>query len=650
MHICISEMIETRQELLPTLTFTSRLTVEGSSLPSKEELLNVIIDWCIDSAKKKIDQSVSQDRVKAIINGGTAELANEQAKIEVESCQQFWQLRYSSNNQKKEGEKWQTSIEVLDQNEGGYFINISCRTNADNPFRTTPGVVRALLEKSPKSPEKWAVYSLPQKVESFSGLGVQKSGDHRVQFPLTTTAITTSNQNDQAILNLINDQSRSIPVIICSPTREGEYLIEPDQLAQKLAGQAYVFRIPPKHDFRGRGAYVLDADADVVKIIPFGGFLGAFYPWGHDGWQHRVFDPNKFNRPLENFENIVRSANLRGELSSRNRDVGSIGAGTSTEDVRSARNSAELLPFLGLYQDELRKLTHARQDSLREINGLLSGCIGILRDRDVARFKAQIEEVNENIEEDRLKKFLLRISAGICVLNATVGRYDEKLDEVDELVGELDTYLEQLKQGNESLLDIWTELQEACDTAQGGKISEKAVPVINLKCENIFQAVCQVFDSVQDMVSQLEKKYGDKIEVLDTAKKGARDMDRADGWKGRQARTKALGHMFNAIELFLKMGDDERGSLYLTNNKLETEHVSISKDYEQNRRLSRLASHRTFYYDGVERTATLHLKYGVDPQKSIRVYYHRTEDGKLLITHISHHLPTMSSKKDGSIR
>ncbi len=476
-------------------------------LPSKEELLNIIIDWCIHSAQR-IDPGVSQDRVKAIINGGTEELANEQAKIEVESCQQVWQLRYSSNNQKKEGEKWQTSIEVRDRNEGGYSINMSCRTNADNPFRTTPGVVRALLEKSHKSPEKWAIYPLPQKVESFSSLGVQKSGDHRVQFPLTTRAITTSRENDQAILSLINDQSRSIPVIICSPTREGEYLIEPDQLAQKLAGQAYVFRIPPEHDFRRRGEYVLRANPDLVQLIPFGGFLGAFYPLGVDGGLRRLFNPNNFKSPLPEFENIVRLANLWGELSSRNRDVGSIGVGTSTEDLKSAQNSAELIQFLGLFQEELGDVTNAHQDYLRQIDDLLSGCKGILGDREVARVEAQIEEVKDEIEEDRLKTILSRISTFISVLKATDGRSDEKIDEVDEIVGELDTCLEQLKQGNKSLLDIWTELQETCETAQGGEISKKAVPVISLECENIFEAVYQVFDSVQDMVSQLEKNTG----------------------------------------------------------------------------------------------------------------------------------------------
>ncbi len=130
-------------------------------------------------------------------------------------------------------------------------------------------------------------------------------------------------------------------------------------------------------------------------------------------------------------------------------------------------------------------------------------------------------------------------------------------------------------------------------------------------------------------------------------------MDKANAWRGKQARTKALGHMFNAIEMLIKIvksNEPEKDILELTNRRLQDEHVTISREYTWLLENTRLAAFRKFQYQGVEELATWHLKYGADPQKSIRVYFHRTEDGKLLITHISHHLPTMSSKKDGSQR
>lgn len=347
---------------------TFRLGKPESTAPYLPSVFEECVSWlCVPSRAGRMPAVEDEERLlnRDYDLGGGQRLA---VRSYGENEQGAFSLAYTHPGRDDPNIEWRTNISAARK-----------LTSSGSAVTSVALTVLAGRTGSAIAPEDLPV-SRPRIVlnllEAFGGYGT--SGHE-----LSATPHTLSTYNVDDILSLLVDEARELPVVVCSALSEtDELLVDPDPLADRLAGLAHVYyaenRFP---SFRMR-------DALGTKLNTFNGAVRVYWPgFSTDDapYTHALYTPDQlYSWDDEHGERFAHHLLRRVSAASLNRQAPRKLQWTTFEQ-RSAKSRIEELSEQG----ESEELA----EELAEYAGSL--------EKDNKRLQKQLDQVRKEAERAR---------------------------------------------------------------------------------------------------------------------------------------------------------------------------------------------------------------------------------------------------------
>lgn len=381
----------------------------------------------------------------------------------------------------------------------------------------------------------------------------------------------------RGLLTEIERQGRNHPIVLVSPTRDGEFLLNTRHLQEDLFGLAQVVEITPDYnsydmeEILGRHWSAWGGAVNVLHIPARTGFVRGrlFMPEDIEGWgdtqnvrisQLLAWVTNNTNVPL--IRKRIRPEGVM-QLALRRR--------LQTVRAKSDRMDADQL------RNELERASHAAEEQAEWIRVL--------------------EDENSRLESDD-----------------------------SEIRNELDDSRREIARKRFEIQSVKDQLNNAGE-GKGG----------TLDAENILGLACRVDSpSPLECLEAIERVYGNKCCILDSAKDSARNMGRFI--HGRQLLDMLKRLVTEYRSGLIQGGDNKARHVFGRNEYAATESETVTSNKTMRRA-------RTFVYRGMPLEMFRHLKIGVDDDatKTIRVHFFWDNARKIIVVgYCGEHLPVAS--------
>ncbi|WP_156013279.1 hypothetical protein [Thioalkalivibrio sp. HK1] len=388
-----------------------------------------------------------------------------------------------------------------------------------------------------------------------------------------TKQIGEGSDSYRALLADIEKEDRRYPIVLVSPTDEGEYLLDADYLQNKLIELAQVVRVTSNFN--------LDEMKEILR--EFSTYAGAV---------NILYTPNKFRK------------------------------------LRPLRYSADNINSWGDRQDD--RASEILSLVTRETN------------RFYYRLRIRPEKIAQRSMHQRSEELLLK-SAKI-----TAGKYEEerkknthekdmwleiaedKSKEVDELNNQIDKLNDEINDLKEKNYQKNNTIEHLENRLKSEKNDENIDFLIDFLCQENLTAL--------NCLEIIEKIYGNKCDVLETAKKSAR---KSTFEEGRVLLRQLILLVTKYRESLINGGGDSQAKDIFGDDyaAMESETVMENKKFKRA---------RIFEYDGRMEEMFRHLKIGVssDEKKTVRTHFYWDGEKKVIaIGHCGKHLPLPKRRK-----
>jgi len=235
------------------------------------------------------------------------------------------------------------------------------------------------------------------------------------------------------------------------------------------------------------------------------------------------------------------------------------------------------------------------------------------------------------VEREQMSTVQLR-----STLEELDGRFTEQTKFIDQVLDE-NSQLEQ------TISCLNAELEDTKDQLAQEKYTNKALKEqltragagrnTNVNADELLDLACRTDSpSPLECLNFIEKIYGDRCIILDTAKDSAREADRF--LLGRQLLDLLKRLVTDFRDRLMERGDNEARHVFGKDEYAAKESETVMKNREMRRQ-------RMFEYQGEQVEMFRHLKIGVDDNvaKTIRVYFYWDADNeKIVIGYCGKHL------------
>lgn len=368
---------------------------------------------------------------------------------------------------------------------------------------------------------------------------------------------------------------RAGAIVLVSATRDGEYLVDPETLQATLIGIAQVVKVVPQAN-----------SFEMTEV------LGK--PWSAWGGAINVLSIPTASGHVRYRYFLADQINGWGTTGQRISQV--LAWVTSNTNLRRLR---EHVRPEGVAQLSIRR----RMDRMRETSAQM----------DVAQLRQALDEASKQATaQDTYFKELVEENAG---LEADVSRYRDELDDVRDELRAKDFQVQALK-----------DQLSRVGGSGGDDIDREAL--LKLAAQKDEPTALQCLDAI-------EKAYGERCIVLDSARTSAKRMNRFEC--GRELLSLLIRLVTTYRDQVKDGGDSKARGVFGKSEYAAKESEGVMASPTLRRR-------RTFAYDGEEIEMFRHLKIGVDDDvtSTIRVHFHwDAERGKIVIGYCGEHLPVV---------
>lgn len=539
------------------LVYANHFFANGQS--AKEQVLRALGGWLKEQLGYGLhpDQITSKGEHKGEKSNGASWVKILQATDEKQELFS-WVLKHSDASVR--GRQWVTEIglKVVDNS-----VQVSCVVSTEEsstlvlePVQASrPRLIRYISSNIEKSPDASFDSSVP-------GLAVKRVGSNRESFRGLTFDIESS--------------ERDYPIVLVSPDREGEYLVNPDHLQQDLIGLAQVVRVEPNFDsylmeeVLGRRWSAWDGAVNVLHMATPSGYIRsrvflseAILDWGEK--QH-----DRISQILAWVTHNTNLPRLRKRI--RPEGVMSLAIRQSLEETKKKQSTLNEVEV----REELQRLTQAAEEQNQWV--------------------ALLEETNGNLEQD-----------------------------LQQVRLELDDKSQELSAERHTVRALKDQLRES-GTVTSGVDGEHLIQMISRS------DVPEPYECLE----LIETVYGDRCEVLDSAKKSSKESNKFS--QSRQLLDLLIRLVTNYRETLISKGDSEARKVFGQNEFAAKESETVLNN-------SDLRRAREFLYRGEAVGMYRHLKIGVadNPEETIRVHFHWDHSRqKIIIGYCGKHLPVPS--------
>lgn len=374
----------------------------------------------------------------------------------------------------------------------------------------------------------------------------------------------------------IEDPARDYPIVLVSPDRDGLYLIQPEHLQQDLIGLAQVVKADPDSN-----TYLME---EILgrRWSAWGGAINILHMPTTNGYiRSRVFlsetilewGDKQYDRISQILAWVTHNTNIP-RLRKRIRPEGVMSLAIR-QSIEEAKRNQDVLNEVQV-REELRRLT---QDADEQ-----------------SQWVALLEDTNANLDQDNHQ---LRL-------------------ELDDMQHELSKERSAVRSLKDQLRDSGT-TTSAVDGEQLIKmISRSDVPEPH-ECLELIEAV-----------------YGDRCEILDSAKQSAKEVNRFS--QSRQLLDILIRLVESYRETIIRKGDSEARKVFGKNEFAAKESERVMKNNDLRRA-------REFLYRGESVGMYRHLKIGVadNSEQTIRIHFHWDHSSqKIIVGYCGKHLPVSS--------
>ena len=382
----------------------------------------------------------------------------------------------------------------------------------------------------------------------------------------------------------IDDRQRTCPIVLVSPTSDGEYLVDVERLQPRLIGLAQVVRV--SRDFNR---------FDMARI------LGQ----PHSAWGGAI---NVLDAPTQ-------SGFVRARLFLSSETEAWSDAGCSDGQVTEKRIST-ILAWVTNSTNMLRLRHHIRPEGVMRL--ALRRQLHATRERsaemDAAQLRLELGAAYEKLEEqdeffDEVVERNRQLENQVLDLEGQVIAKDDEVASKEYQIQGLRTSLAYNGNGRASGFDSEGLLELASRTAE---------------------------PSPSECLEWIERVYGDRCTVLSSAKKSAEDAARFREGRWLLGLLSRLTTEYR--DALMKGGDTLARKVFGKSEFAATESETVMGNKDKLRQ-------RTFEYDGSPVEMLRHLKIGVDDDiaKTIRVHFHWDSDReRIVIGYCGKHLSVSS--------
>ena len=390
---------------------------------------------------------------------------------------------------------------------------------------------------------------------------------------LTVKSVGQDRDSYRGLLVELGRSDRDGPIVLVSPTREGGYLLNVADLQEKLIGLAQVVQV--SRDFNRY---------EMTEV------LGR----PRSAWDGAI---NVLYLPTE-------TGYVRGRYFLADAIV-------EWADTQSARIS-HVLALVTSNTNISRLRKHIRPEGVMQL-----------------ALRRRMQAVR--VEREQMSTVQLR-----STLEELDGRFTEQTKFIDQVLDE-NSQLEQ------TISCLNAELEDTKDQLAQEKYTNKALKEqltragagrnTNVNADELLDLACRTDSpSPLECLNFIEKIYGDRCIILDTAKDSAREADRF--LLGRQLLDLLKRLVTDFRDRLMERGDNEARHVFGKDEYAAKESETVMKNREMRRQ-------RMFEYQGEQVEMFRHLKIGVDDNvaKTIRVYFYWDADNeKIVIGYCGKHL------------
>lgn len=393
---------------------------------------------------------------------------------------------------------------------------------------------------------------------------------------LAVKHVGDNEESYRGLLYEIEEANRDYPIVLVSPTKEEEYLVKANHLQQDLVGLAQVVEVDSGFD-----SYVMEEILG-KRWSAWDGAVNILHMPTQNGYvRSRVFlsdvielwGETQHDRISQILAWVTHNTNIP-RLRKRIRPEGVMSLALR-QTLKEARDRREKLDESGL-RDEVERLAQAAQEQNKWV--------------------ALLEETNTNLENEAQQ---LRLDV------------DEKNEELSLERNTVRALKEQLRNAGTRTSDV------------------DGVYLLNMICRA---------DEPEPLecLTLIETVYGGNCEILESAKKSAKESNRFK--QSRQLLDLLVRLVTKYREVLMEKGDSEA-------RKVFGRREFAAKESETVMSSTTLSRTREFEYKGANVEMFRHLKIGIadDPEKTIRVHFHWDHNiNKVIIGYCGEHLPVSS--------
>jgi hypothetical protein len=527
------------------------------------EVIDEIADWMAEKLK------TPAHKLKLTENGG--EFSKDRQRLRTiraaDDFPLFQSITFTQPDSRIDGRRWVTEIGIKQSSSASPTEFSILMETEEHSIRvngavipTRPGIVPNLMQRC-------------QPTEAMPDKDIALLDEH----------------NARDMLSLINSPDRAYPIVIISPTQEGEYLIAPKDLIFQLCGLAEVVQIPTTAN-----TYRI-ADIMGSEFTAWRGAIRIIYPPGSNARQNGL--PYVWLIKADEIEQLRER--LKGEEKGHYIE----------REILSIITHRTNVPNSWKHISRAMVIEHQRNLRMRHLSAAY--------DRLGATSQEQQEYVN------LLKEVETEQQAQIDGLKTEREALLMKILELEEQI-------DNLKHQNESLR-VSLDYNRA-----NARPAAELDPAVALRCLRLRNADTPRGKAAtpHDVLLLCEALFGDRLLFLDSARKSARESD------GFRFTPDLLDLMLKLANEYWQAMCDERGDGEARQIFGDKNFSSRESEKVENNRAARAA--RTFTYKGEPVCMWRHLRIGVADNASdtIRVHFHWDhESRRIVIGHMGPHLP-----------
>ncbi len=504
---------------------------------------------------------------------------------------QGWLLSLEHPEGPKSPRHWRTLIGITRLDEKKYNISVINQYWIRTDFQGEP----------PSPPE----FSTPRIVRELLSSG--RSGKWNIlsgSTPMSNYPLTIDQYNPKVVADSIVDKGRRLALVVMSPRynskdEEPQYPLNPTEVGKLLGGLATVM-VLKDNSVRHALSY-LDVQVS-PKDLPSFGWLKVYMPNGaHSALQKVIaYSDEEIAMGGEDILHRIHRTALQLALEQQRSDEHLSSAVTirSKSDIARAESAHRLAIQREKYKQAQDELANVSKTSVLDQE----------ESKEVAEMRLYIEMLEQE--------------------NSSLSDNRSALSEIND---ELRQDNEILKEEIRSTKAFAERLKGLLKNGSSSQPDQSLAPPTN----------------VREALVYIESKYPEKVEILEEARAGAKDMVDNNMPNSRTQQMKALKLIENMATILWQLRFEEEG-FHAPEFKNRTGFDISMSDGPVVAKDPNLRSHREVIYEDKIVYAAAHTKSGRNPGDQIRIHFFFDEEKKkVIIAKVADHLPIGSSKANG---